>query len=91
VIRRLCWLITGAVLGVTAYRRLCAAARALPAVGAARQVARFASDVREGMEIYMERQSSRAPFTLGGQQARAGLPEAGTGRARHIDHVKDGR
>jgi hypothetical protein len=91
VIRRLCWLITGAVLGVTAYRRLCAAARALPAGEAVRQAARFASDVRDGMEIYMARQSSRAPSTLKGQQARAGLPGAGSARARHIDHVKDGR
>jgi hypothetical protein len=91
VIRRLFWLVLGAVLGVTAYRRLTAAARALLPVTRARQLTRFAADVRDGMELYLERQPRRAPLTLEGQQARGELPAAGTGRARRIDHAKDGR
>jgi hypothetical protein len=91
MIRRLLWLVLGAVLGITGYRRLSAAARALLPVTRARQLTRFAADVRDGMQIYMERQSSRAPLTLEGQQARAGLPGGGTVPGHRIDHEKDGR
>jgi hypothetical protein len=91
VIRRLFWLVLGAVLGVTAYRRLTAAARALLPVTRARQLTRFAADVRDGMELYLERQHRRAPLTLEGRQAGGELPAAGAGQARRIDHAKDGR
>jgi len=91
MIRRLFWLTIGAALGVSAYRRVTAAAQALRPAGRGRRLARFAADVRDGMELYSERQSPRAPLTLGGQQARAGLPGAGTGPARLIDHAKDGQ
>lgn len=90
MIRRLFWLILGAVLGVTAYRRLTAAAQALLPARRARQLTRFAADVRDGMEIYLERKSPRAPLTLEGQQARAGLTGPGSGPARRTNHVKDG-
>ncbi len=91
MIRRLFWLLLGAALGITAYRRLTAAVRALLPSARARQLTRFAADVRDGMELYMERQSSRAPLTLESQQARAGLPGAGTGQGHRINHEKDGR
>ncbi len=92
MIRRLFWLLLGAVLGVTAYRRLTAAARALLPVTRARQLTRFAADVRDGMELYMERHAPREPLTLEGQQARAGLPGAGTEQpGRRTNHEKDGR
>lgn len=90
MIRRLFWLIVGAALGVTAYRRLTAAARVLLPADRARQLTRFAADVRDGMELYMERHPSRAPLTLEGQQPRAELPAARTGAARRTNHVKDG-
>ncbi len=91
MIRRLFWLILGAVLGVTAYRRVTAAARALVPVRRARQFTRFAADVRDGMELYMERQSPRGPLTLESQQTRAGLPAGSNGQAHRTHHEKDGR
>lgn len=91
MIRRLFWLALGAALGITAYRRVSAAARALLPVSRARQLTRFAADVRDGMELYLERHPRRAPLTLEAQQARAGLPAAGPRQARGTDHVKDGR
>ncbi len=91
MIRRLFWLILGAVLGVTAYRRITAAARVLLPGGRARQLTRFAADVRDGMELYRERHTPRVPLTLEGQQARAGFPPAGNGQARRINHEKDDR
>jgi hypothetical protein len=96
VIRRLFWLVLGAVLGVAGYRRATALARSLrpapPAgrgggVGASRALTDFAADVREGMALYLERQA-RAPSTLEGH-ARRGL----TRRALppRTDELKDGR
>lgn len=91
MIRRLFWLTLGAALGITGYRRVTAAARALRPVRGVRQIARFAGDVRDGMEIYMERQQPRAALTLEDQQPRAGLPMAGSGQPHRTDHDKDGR
>jgi hypothetical protein len=103
VIRRLFWLLAGAVLGVTGYRRAGRLARSLspasairPAgrvlgavarpgtAGAARRgaaaapgrVAPFLADVRDGMEIYLDRHAT-APEDTGGR-----FP---------FDNAKDGR
>ena len=63
--RRLFWVSLGAVAGVAGYRRATALVRSLrPAPKSAGSLASFAADVREGMALYMERQSARAPSTL---------------------------
>jgi hypothetical protein len=56
VIRRLFWLTLGAFLGISAYRRAAALARAISPGPRARELTRFAGDVREGMDIYRQRQ-----------------------------------
>jgi hypothetical protein len=102
VIRRLFWLVLGAVLGVTAYRRVTALARSVPALGRARQAARFGADVREGMALYMERHHGQASSTIESHQgrgeaiegarglpARRGRPPGGYRAA--TDDTKDGR
>jgi hypothetical protein len=81
VIRRLFWLTLGAVIGVAAYRRTTALARSISPSHRARELVRFAADVREGMELYMERHPGQAPLTLEGQQVRPAL----------TDHREDGR
>jgi len=110
--RRLFWLGTGAVLGVTGYRRVSRLARAISAGGGpaaapgsgelpgagtpadwTRGAVRFARDVRDGMELYTDRQLGLAGRTLEGQQARAQRADGeGRGRARPgTDYAKDGR
>jgi hypothetical protein len=108
VIRRLFWLIVGAVLGVTGYRRLTQLARSVrpgtrrgaasrrPGSGTlAGGAAAFAHDVREGMELYMDRHPGLTDRTLGGQQdsgPRPGQAVARTGTDPwDIDYAKDGR
>jgi hypothetical protein len=81
VIRRLFWLVLGAVLGVAGYRRLTALARSVSPAGRAQALGRFATDVREGMQIYAERQTGDGPSTLEGQQGHRELPGPGAGRA----------
>lgn len=56
MIRRLFWLSVGAALGIAGYRRATAVARAISPGPRARELTRFAGDVREGMGIYLERQ-----------------------------------
>jgi len=106
MIRRLCWLVLGAVLGVTGYRKAAAVARSLRPVPRASGLAEFAADVREGMALYMARQARPPASTLEGHRRR-GLPEGRPapggppgrptpgGRARpaghHRDDMKDGR
>jgi hypothetical protein len=119
MIRRLFWMIAGALLGVTGYRRVSRLARAVtaggrtgdrthrrargdltPGGGAHRGwrhgAARFARDVRDGMELYADRHPGLAGRTLEGRRARADpLHEAGAGgdlRREYpgIDYVKDG-
>jgi hypothetical protein len=75
VIRRLFWLTLGAVLGVTGYRRATRLVRSLAPGPRARELTRFVGDVREGMDLYMERHPGPAPPTLGSQQARPALAE----------------
>jgi hypothetical protein len=60
MIRRLFWLTLGAVLGISAYRRVTVVARAILPGPRAREIASFAGDVREGMEIYRQRQLQAA-------------------------------
>jgi hypothetical protein len=72
VIRRLFWLTLGAVLGITAYRRATAVARAIMPAPQAREIARFAGDVREGMQMYRQRQLQASRPALEG---RPGHPE----------------
>jgi len=69
VIRRLFWLSLGAALGISAYRRAAAAARVLRPGG--RELTRFAGDVREGMEIYRQRQLTAARPALEGRTDHA--------------------
>ena len=68
MIRRLFWVTLGAVLGVAGYRRLTALARAVSPAARAPGLARFAGDVREGMQLYMERQPGNAASTLESQE-----------------------
>lgn len=101
MIRRLFWLLTGAAAGITGYRRLSRMARLLgpdqrgarrPVPGARRgyqNVASFARDVRDGMDLYASRQ---AP------SPRPGRPAAGSWAAPpasppcpRTDDPKDGR
>jgi hypothetical protein len=106
MIRRLCWLVLGAVLGVTGYRKATAVARSLRPAPRASGLAEFAADVREGMALYMERQARPPASTLEGHRRRglpAGRPAPGGpprqpapgGPARpiahHHDELKDGR
>lgn len=70
--RRLFWVSLGAVAGVAGYRRATALVRSLRPAPRAGSVASFAADVREGMALYMERQSARAPATLEAQNAGPG-------------------
>ena len=100
MIRRLFWLVLGAVLGVTGYRKATAFARALRPAPRASGLAEFAADVREGMALYMERQAGPPASTLEGHRRaglpgggqRAGLPRGGRGGSAHNhDELKDGR
>ena len=96
MIRRLFWLMLGAVLGVTGYRKATALARSLRPAPRPSALAGFAADVREGMALYMERHPGPEANTLEGH-ARRGLPpgRAAPGRPRrpphHHDEPKDGR
>jgi hypothetical protein len=91
MIRRLFWLVLGAVLGVTGYRRATALARSLRPAPRPGGLAGFAADVREGMAVYLQRQAGPPASTLEGHR-RAGLPQGGRGApAHHHDEPKDGR
>jgi hypothetical protein len=73
MIRRLFWLVLGAVLGVAGYRKATTIARSLRPAPRASALAEFAADVREGMAVYMERQAEPPASTLEGHRRR-GLP-----------------
>ena len=97
MIRRLFWLVLGAVLGVTGYRKATAIARSLRPAPRASALAGFAADVREGMAVYLEQQAGPPASALEGQRRRglpAGLPPGEVPPrpgARHHDEPKDGR
>jgi len=95
--RRMFWLSLGAVIGVTGYRRVTALARSLRPQPPQGSLAGFAADVREGMELYMDRQAARAPANLEGHPRRS-LGPAGPGdtprnprATSRNDELKDGR
>ncbi len=61
------------------------------AIAQVRSVGRFARDVREGMDLYMNRQEGPSGPNLARAPIGASTPATG-GRPRgRIDHVKDGR
>jgi len=112
MIRRLFWVTVGALAGVTGYRRVSRLARAAglggrssagrrsrAGAGWAHDAALFARDVREGMELYADRQPRLAGRTLEGQRARTrqrphGAAPGEQGRRPAypgIDYAKDGR
>jgi hypothetical protein len=104
MMRRLFWIIVGALLGVTGYRRISRLARALTPGGRrdergiprgrdwARGAALFARDVREGMELYTDRHPKLAGRTLEGQARAPGPADTNTGRALpSVDYAKEGR
>ena len=98
MMRRLFWLVLGAVLGVTGYRKATTIARSLRPAPRASALAEFAADVREGMAVYMERQAQPPASTLEGHRRR-GLPAGGAAgnpprsgtHHHHHDELKDGR
>ena len=75
MIRRLFWVGVGAAVGISGYRRVTAAARVIMPAPRARELARFAGDVREGMDIYRQRQLQASRPALEGR----------------TDHEEDGR
>jgi hypothetical protein len=96
MMRRLFWLVLGAVLGVTGYRKATTIGRSLRPAPRASALGQFAADVREGMAVYMERQAQPPPSTLEGHRRR-GLPSGGPAPSQprpdthHHDELKDGR
>jgi chromosome condensin MukBEF MukE localization factor len=97
--RRLLWLTVGAGLGISGYRRASRIVGEFTRAGSAARrrqraeaLARFARDVREGMDVYAEQQrlnierrrASAAP-TLGSHQvtATSTAGEAGAGYQGH--------
>jgi hypothetical protein len=120
VIGRFCWLLAGAVLGVTGYRRASRLIRSMrpgsiarrpaPAIrpGAAGGLARLAAgrrgaagrlglapftrDVRDGMEMYLDRHSATPRAALEDQQMPPQLPgRAGMNGSSGTDNTKGGR
>ncbi len=96
MMRRVFWLVLGAVLGVTGYRKATAIARSLRPAPRASALAGFAADVREGMAVYRERQARSPASTLEGHRRRglpAGSPAASQPHpvTHHHDELKDGR
>jgi hypothetical protein len=85
VIRRLFWLTLGAALGITAYRRATAVARAIMPGPRAREIASFAGDVREGMQIYRQRQLQASRPALEGRTDHTVLNQP------ELDQPEDGR
>ena len=78
MIRRGFWLLVGAAGGIMGYRRASSLSRQVSqALGArpkepgavkrhwAREAIRFTRDVREGMDLYIDRQQARSAHTLG--------------------------
>jgi hypothetical protein len=91
MMRRLFWMVAGALLGVSGYRRVRRLARVVTAGGRrggglaggqwARSVTLFARDVRDGMDLYTEGHPRLAGRTLGD-----------TGRVPPgVEYAKDGR
>ena len=86
MIRRGFWLLVGAAGGIMGYRRVSSLSRQVSETlgarprrpGAAkrhwgRETIRFTRDVREGMDLYFDRQQARSAHTLG-ESARTRAP-----------------
>ena len=82
MIRRLFWLSLGAALGIAAPRPVTAAARVIMPAPRARELARFAGDVREGMDIYRQRQLQRHVLPSRGAPTSKRMAVDGVGRDR---------
>jgi hypothetical protein len=89
--RRLFWVGTGALIGVAGYRRVTRLVRTVSGAGRPAAApgsawmdgaARFARDVRDGMELYADRHPGLTGRTLEGRQARAAPPPTGAAGAR---------
>ena len=101
MIGRFCWLLAGAVLGVTGYRRASRLIRSmrLGGLAAGRRgpagrlgLAPFTRDVRDGMEMYLERHSAPPRPALEDQQVAPRLPgRAGMNGSARTDNAKGGR
>jgi len=95
VIRRLFWLLAGAGLGISGYRRVTRVFRELARPGPRtrsrlRGLGGFARDVREGMDLYAEQQrlnagrrQAPAGHTLGSQVTAASASGQGHRAARN--------
>lgn len=102
MIRRLFWMIIGAVAGVTGYRRISRLARVIQprrrgggpgGRGGYRGIAVFLGDVRDGMELYLNGRPGSGGHDLEGQQVLAeGSGQAVPSRGSPgTDYAKDGR
>jgi hypothetical protein len=103
MIRRLFWMTIGAVAGVTGYRRLSRLARALQPQARGRNrpggrgghgsLAVFLGDVRDGMELYVNRRSAPPGLALDGQHVLADGPgqPAAPRTVPSTNYAKDGR
>jgi len=99
------WMSVGAAAGVAGYRRASQLAQAISPRrgrrrgrpgdhGGYRGIADFLGDVRDGMELYVNRRSGPGGPTLDGQQVLAeGAGQAAAARRGHpgTDYAKDGR
>ncbi len=103
MIRRLLWITIGAVAGVTGYRRITQLARAMNPAARRRSrrggrdrygaLAEFLGDVRDGMDLYLNRRPGPAGPTLESQHVLAEGPgQAAASRGYPgTDYAKDGR
>lgn len=92
MIHRVFWLTLGAAAGVAGYRRAARLARAVSPAARAAGVARFAADVRDGMELYLERHPTPGASTLGSHRGVVQVPGTPADRAdSRTHHTKDGR
>jgi hypothetical protein len=103
VIRRLFWMTIGAVAGVTGYRRLSQLAQAMNPSARRRArrgdrgrysgIAEFLGDVRDGMELYVNRRpGSGGPAVEGQHVLGEGTGQTAASRGHPgTDYAKDGR
>ena len=83
MIRRGFWLTVGAVGGIMAYRRAAQVANR----DWARETIRFTRDVREGMDLYFDRQQAGSAHTLGaGARTRRTRARDTTDHHQREDH-----
>jgi hypothetical protein len=103
MIRRLFWMSVGAAAGVSGYRRVTRLARAIQPQARGRNrpgsrgghgsLAVFLGDVRDGMELYVNRRSVPPGPALDGQHVLAEGPgqPAAPRTYPSTDYAKDGR